>query len=203
MRGPQWASFSPLSKALADLVCSSLQAAYSACRIDCCHKNSSQIIATVHQYLAWVRTLLSVCWIGCDILGLDKAAQSMWAFVVVLHWLRKRQSKGKRWILFFEAFLDAQLVGCCSFIYLFRVVSGFDVQCYFLQLWCRWQDAKGFVLSPLGLALGKAFLMLFVITVHWNQGNMRLWKYVVNYTKGIIDNRLLTSANFKLNLTFS
>lgn len=119
MRGPQWASFSPLSKALADLVCSSLQTAYSARRIDCCHKNGSQIIATVHEYLAWVRTLLSVCWIGCDILGLDKAAQSMWAFVMVLHWLRKRQSKGKRWILFFEAFLDAQLVGCCSFIYLF------------------------------------------------------------------------------------
>ena len=30
---------------------SSLQAAYSACRIDCCHKNSSSIKATVHRHL--------------------------------------------------------------------------------------------------------------------------------------------------------
>lgn len=80
----------------------------------------------------------------------------------------------------------------------FFYISGFDVQCYTLQLWCRWQNAKGFVQSPLGLALGKALLMLFVITVHKNQANMQLWKYAVNYTKGIFDNMLLTSARFKL-----
>lgn len=56
------------------------EAASSALRIDRRYKNSSQIIATVQQHFAWVRTLLSFCWIGCDILGLDKAALSMWPF---------------------------------------------------------------------------------------------------------------------------
>lgn len=85
-----------LARALADPVWSSLQAAYSAPRIDCRHKNSSQIIATVHQYLAWVRTLLSVCWIGCDILGLDKAALSMWPFVVVVFFFHALSVKESR-----------------------------------------------------------------------------------------------------------
>lgn len=59
---------------------------------------------------------------------------------------------------------------CCWFINLFRVVSSFDVRCYFLLLWCWWQDVKEFVHFPLGLVLGKGLSMLFVvhvgITVH-------------------------------------
>lgn len=52
----------------------------------------------------------------------------------------------------------------------FPVVPGFDVLCCFPQLWCQRQDAEGFVQSPLGITVGKALLMLFVIAVRCNQG---------------------------------
>lgn len=132
-----------------------------------------------------------------------QSSSQQWAFDCLLWlftgWARHRK---KEWggFYFSRHFLGTQLVSCWLFIFL-RVVSGFDVQCYTLQLWCRWQDAKGFVQSPLGLALGKALLMLFVITVHRNQDNVHLWKYVVNYTKGIFDN--ITSVDLQLNLMSS
>lgn len=156
-----------------NLECSSTQAPYSARRIDHCHKNSFQIIATV-QPSVWARTLLNVCRIGCDIFGLDKNAQSTWASVRFHSNCARNSKKQARRIFFFQTFFlsNTVLVGCscCWFIHLFRVVSSFDVRCYFLLLWCRWQDVKEFVHFPLGLALGEGLSMLFVvhvgITVH-------------------------------------
>lgn len=146
-------------KAPANLECSHPQAPYSAGRIDRCHKNSSQIIATV-QPLVWARTLLNVCAIGCDIFGLDKAAQSTWASVQFhSDWARKQWKASEADFLFPDISLsDAALVGCRWFINLFRVVSSFDARRYFLLLWCRWQDVKGFAWFPPGLALGKGAL---------------------------------------------
>lgn len=49
------------------------------------------------------------------------------------------------------------------------MVPGFDAPCCFPQLWCQRQDARGFVQHPLGITVGKALLMLFVIAVRCNQ----------------------------------
>lgn len=194
--GPKRPRCSPLSPSPEHVVrgCSSFfcKLHILPCRIDCCHKNSSQIIATVQQYLAWVRTLLSVCWIECDILRLDKEAHSERAFVCSLTGPEMAEKKGTRWNF-------TQLVGCRWFLFFFLFSpSRFELWCAVLtlsKLWCRWQDAKGFAGSLLGLAQEKALLMLFVITVRRNQANMQLWKYVVSYTKGTFGISLLVSAD--------
>lgn len=85
------------------LECSSHQAPYSARRIDRCHKNSFQIIATVQPSL-WARTLLNVCRIGCDIFGLDQNAQSTWACVQFHSNCARDSKKQARRIFFFQTF---------------------------------------------------------------------------------------------------
>lgn len=103
----------------------------------------------------WARTLLNVCGIGCDIFGLDKNARSMWAFVQFHPNHARISKKQARRIFFFQTFSPSQLQACRRLLLLlllliceFRVLSSFDVQCYFLLLWWQWRDVKGFVRSP-------------------------------------------------------
>lgn len=157
----------------------SLTGAYSSCMIaTAAPKNTPQSKATGLQYSVQVRTLLTVCWIGCDIFGLHTAAHSSDGTVI---YLKLKQWKIKsRLILFFQV--------------LFGVVS--YVRCYTLRLWCQREDEKGFVQSPLGLDLGSTHDVI----LHYCQyrSGRPMWSHLHwEYMTSLLD---ISDACFKLML---